>query len=176
MVEASPRVLEGTRVEPITISQSDFDSGPYDGSQLDAQEVGQVGRVEIGDDGSVFSAYEFVRLGQALDRTQNSSQGKIYGDVRDGGDAAVDPRTELRFVVQPKNQNHRTPLTQWYSVRDLDRDDPRQRYPLPPVTRNGNPAYAKDGRILALEARNASTAVTIDLTNCDMEIPARARY
>lgn len=176
MVQASQSVLEGTRAEPITISQADFEAGPANATTVDPQEVVQVARAEIGEEGSVFSAYDFARLGQRLDRTQNSAQGKIYMGNTSSDGSATDERTELRFVVMPKNQNHRTPLTQWFPTRDLDRDDPRLRYPLSPVTRNGQPAYVKEGRILAVEARNGSSQFDIDVTACDWEVPARARY
>ena len=167
--------LEGTDFEGITISSADFDDAPDTGNSIPAGEVEEIARAEIGETG-VFSSYDLVRLGDSLGPTTDSAKGKIYVDLRDTNDNAVDNRTEIRFVVRPQNGNRRVALTEFTPVRDLDRDDPRQRLALPPVSVEGKPAFAEDGRILAVEVRNPATSVTVSRSNSDMSIPARGGY
>jgi hypothetical protein len=162
--------------EGIQVSDSDFVAAPDEGSSISSGEVTEVFRAEIGEDGQ-FSSYSALQLGGTLGPTGQSAQGKIFADLRDNNDNKVDDRTEIRFVARPKNGNSRTALTEWYPIRDLDRDDPRQRQPLPPVTdSDGDPQVVQDGRIVAVEVRNGATSIEVDLTNTTFAAPAQGGY
>lgn len=178
-------VMNGRKVaqqydfEPISISVSDYAAGKNEGESVGAQEVAEVLEAEISDANGVDSqlaSYDVVRLGDNMDKTGNSAQGKIYADLRDGGDAAIDARTQIRWCVRPKNGNRRDPLTNWYSLRDLNQDRPDHRIPLAPVTYEGKPAYAQDGRLLVIEARNPATSFTLSRANSVVDVPARGGY
>jgi len=166
----------GNQFEGIRVADSDFVAAPAEGSTIEAGEVEEVFRAEIEEDGQ-FSSYRSVQLGGELDPTGQSAQGKLFIDLRDDSDNPVDDRTEVRFIGRPKNGNRREPITEWYPLRDLARDDPRQRQPLPPATdEQGNPQLVGPGRILGVEVRNGATSITIDLTNSVIDLPAIAGY
>jgi len=175
----SARMLEQYDFEPITVTQDDFNDVPDASSgavTVAAGEVKEVARAEIGEDGQL-SSYGLFRLGQSLDGgNQNSGKGKIFVDLRDAADSEIDQRTQIRFVSRPKNDNGRTPLTSFISLRDLNVDRQDFRIPLTPVTYNGKPAFVKDGRVLAIEVRNTATDVEVDRSNCDIDAPGRAGY
>lgn len=176
MVKKQKSVFGDTDFEQIQLATADFVAAPDEGTSIPAGEVREIMRTEIEDDGQLAS-YDAVRLGGELDPTGNSAQGKIFVDLYDTSDAAVDDRTEIRFVARPKNGNRRKALTQWYSIRDLARDDPRQRTPLPPITdSDGDPQLVSSGRIIAMEVRNGATSVEVDKENSDITVPAFAGY
>lgn len=168
-------VLEGSNVEEIKLADSDFTSAPDEGDPIDAGEVVEVFRSEVGDDGQLAS-YDLVQLGGEMDPTGNSAQGKIFLELRDDANDLVDDRTEVRFIGRPKNGNKRKAITQWYTVRDLARDDPRQRQPLPPQKSNGRHLVVPDGRIIGVEVRNGAEQITVSLENSTFQIPAQAGY
>ena len=168
--------LKGEEFEEIRLADSDFTAAPSEGEPVSAGEVAEIARSEVEDDGQLAS-YDMVQLGGEMDPTGNSAQGKIFVDLRDGEDNEVDERTEVRFVTRPKNGNRRKALTEWYTIRDLARDDPRQRQPLPPVKNSaGMHRVVKSGRIIAVEIRNGATEVTVDLDNSTWQLPAQAGY
>lgn len=175
MARASAAEAENRDWEPIVVTTADFVAAPDEGSTIAAGEVAEVFRAEIGEDGQL-SSYDLVRLGDRLGETGRSAKGKLFGIIKDTANAAVPDTTEIRFVARPKNQNGRTPLTNWFPVRDLDRDNPEQRLELPPVTYNGRPAYVKDGRILAMEVRNGGTSIEVSLANSTLDVPSRGGY
>jgi hypothetical protein len=172
----SASTLNNVEFEGINVSFADFVDGKDEEQSLSAGTIGEIATAEIGEDGQL-SSYEFLRLGDNLDDgNQDSAKGKLFVDLRDSGDNEVDQRTEFRFVVKTKNGNERTALTEFVPLRNANRDDPQTRLPLTPVMRNGKPAVIGDGRLLAMEVRNAATSVTVDRTNSDADIPARAGY
>lgn len=177
MPSVNPQELD---YEGIHLTQADYTSGKDEGQTLSAGTVGEVATAEIGEDGQLAS-YEAVRLGDNLDPTGNSPKGKLYVDLQgdqdgDGTVESVDSRTQLRWVVRDKNSNRRVPLTRWFPHRDLAEADPRLRTPLPPVTRNGSPFFAKEGRILSLEVKNEATSVVVSLADSTFEVPSRGGY
>jgi len=175
-MEVTKQDVPANEFEGIKVNDSDFTAAPAEGTTIQSGEVEEVFRAEIGEDGQ-FSSYSAIQLGGRLGPTGQSAQGKLFIDLEDTSDTDVDDRTEVRFVARPKNGNSRTALTEWYSIRDLDRDDPRQRQPLPPVTNSkGNPLVVQDGRILAVEVRNGATSVEISLANSTVQTPAQAGY
>lgn len=176
MARVTAAQAPGDEFEGIRVADSDFNAAPAEGSSISAGEVEEVARAEIEEDGQ-FSSYRSVQLGGELDPTGNSAQGKLFIDLRDTNDNALDDRTEVRFVARPKNGNRRRPITEWYPLRDLARDDPRQRQPLPPATNEqGEPQLVGPGRILAVEVRNGATSVTVNLSNSVIDLPAIAGY
>lgn len=176
MPTVSASQLANVEFEGINISLADFVDGKDEEQSLSAGTVGEIMTAEVGEDGQL-SSYEYVRLGDNLDDgNQDSAKGKLFVDLRDSNDNEVDQRTEFRFIVRPKNSNSRTPLTEFIPLRNANRDDPSTRIPLTPVTRNGMPAVAGDGRVLAIEVRNAATSVSVDRTNSDADVPARGGY
>lgn len=175
MATVSAKEVSRASRDEIMISEADFEDAPSEGQAIPAGEVEEVFRAEIGEDGQL-SSYDYLRLGGHLSPTGDDAKGKIYVELHDNDDNEVDNRTEVRFIARPKNQNSRTPLTGWMPIRDLNKEDTRQRMPLPPVNVGGNPAYVRDGRILAVEVRNSSTSITVVRTNSDLSVPAFARY
>lgn len=176
MPTVSASMLNNVEFEGINISLADFVDGKDEEVSLSAGQVGEVFTAEVGEDGQL-SSYEFVRLGDNLDDgNQDSAKGKLFVNLKDSNDSAIDDRTEFRFIARPKNSNSRTPLTEFIPLRNADQSDPSKRLPLTPVTRNGKPAVVSDGRVLAVEIRNAATSVSVDRTNSDADIPARGGY
>lgn len=162
--------------EPIRLSEADFNDGKDEGSSISAGDVAEVATMEVGEDGAAAS-YDFIQLGGNLDSgNQDSAQGKIYAELKDGGDSEVDSRTQMRLVTRPKNGNRRVALTDWYTEGDVNQSDTANRIPLPPVTRNGRRFAVSDGRIIALEVRNPATSVTVELDNTSLSFPAQAGY
>jgi len=172
MPAVNPQSLD---YEGIHVTQSDYVAGKDEGQSLSAGTLGEIAKAEIGEDGQLAS-YEAVRLGDNLDPTGNSPKGKLYVELQDDGGSVVDSRTQLRWIIRDKNSNRRVPLTRWFPHRDLNESDPRLRTPLPPVTRGNKPFFGKEGRILALEAKNEAASVTISLANSTFETPARGGY
>ena len=173
------QVFGDEEFEPITLAETDFLAAPDEGETVEAGEIAEVFRSEIEEDGQLAS-YDALQLGQRIDPTGNSAKGKIfvdlYDDTTDGG-ASVDPRTQVRFIARPKNGNRRTALTDWMTIRDLARDDPRQRRPLPPVKdEDGDPRVVSSGRIVAMEVRNGATSITVSKANSVVSVPAVAGY
>jgi len=176
MVEANSSMLNGVEFEGINISTADFVDGKDEEQTLDPGTVGEVATAEVNEDGQLAS-YDYIRLGDNLDNgNQDSAKGKLFFDLRDATDTEVDQRTEFRFIARPKNSNRRTPLTEFIKLRNANQSDPSKRLPFLPVSRNGKPAVIKDGRVIAIEVRNAATSVTIDRSNSDADIPARGGY
>lgn len=170
------QVFGDNQFEPITLAETDFLAAPDEGTSIPAGEIAEVFRSEIEEDGQLAS-YDALQLGQRLDPTGDSAKGKLFVDLKDGGDAAVDPRTQVRFIARPKNGNRRTALTDWMTIRDLARDDPRQRRPLPPVKdEDGDPRVVSSGRIVAMEVRNGATSITVSKSNSVVSVPAIAGY
>lgn len=160
----------------IQVNDSDFVAAPAEGTSVSSGEVEEIARSEVSEDGQLAS-YSTVQLGGETDPMQLSSEGKMFIDLRDTNDNPVDDRTEIRFIARPKNGDSRTDLTGWYPLRDLNRDDPRQRVPLDYVTdMAGRPQLVGRGRILAMEIRNGGTSVTISLSNSTIQLPAEAGY
>lgn len=169
-------VFGDSQFEEIRLSADDFTAAPDEGSSVPAGEIAEIMRSEVEEDGQLGS-YDAVQLGGRPDPTGNSAKGKLYVDLRDGSDAAVDERTQIRFVARPKNGNRRTALTSWMTVRDLNVSDTRQRRPLPPVTASdGDPRVVSSGRIIAMEVRNAATSVTVSKANSTVSVPALSGY
>lgn len=176
MTRVKAKNVPASDFNSIQVQDSDFNAAPDEGSSVDSGEVAEIARAEISEDGQLAS-YTTVQLGGDTDPMQFSSEGKMFIDLRDGSDNKVDPRTEVRFIGRPKNGDKRTDLTGWYSLRDLDRDDPRQRVPLDYVTdKQGRPQLVGRGRILAVEIRNGATSVTVSLSNSTIQVPAEAGY
>lgn len=167
--------IEALNFEGIHLTADDFEPGKDNATVISQGEVGEVGKAEIGKDGQL-SAFDALRLGDSLDPTGQSPKGKIFADVYDDVPAAVDERTQFRFIVRDKNSNRRQPLTRWYAVRDLNVSDTRQRTPISPVTQGEKPWYVKNGRYVAIEARNNAQDVTVDITQSTVEVPARGGY
>lgn len=161
--------------EGIKVTDNDFVSGSDEGSSIPAGEVAEVATSEVGEDGQL-SSYDAVRLGDNMDPTGNSPQGKLFVELQDANGNVLDPRTQIRWLARDKNSNRRIPITRWYSHRDLNKSDPRQRTPLPPTTRNGAPFFVKMGRLLSVEVKNEATSVTVDLTNSVFDVPSRGGY
>lgn len=167
----------GTRVD----LSSDFAAGEEEGNSISAgsqpQEV-LVGEVE--DDNGVDSelaSYRRFRAGGALSEAGTDQQGRWFGDFRDGGDVAIDDRTEVRLVKRPKNGDSRTPLSDWQTIREMDNSDPRFRPQFPPATDDdGDPLVVQSGDIIALEIRNTASAITFSRANSTVEIPAQVGY
>ena len=174
-IKRADEVLDGAKVEEIKLADSDFTAAPAEGETIEAGEVTEVFRSEVGDDGQLAS-YDLLQLGGELDQTGNSAQGKIFLELRNEDDELVDDRTEVRFIGRPKNGNNRKAITEWYTVRDLARDDPRQRQPLPPQKSGGRHLVVPDGRILAVEVRNGAEEITVSLDNTTFQVPAQAGY
>ena len=175
-VKTKSDALEGESFEEIQLSDADILEAPQEGESIPAGELVEVARSEVGDDGQL-SSYDMVQLGGHLSETGMDSQGKLFIDLRDTEDNAVDPRTEIRFVARPKNGNRRHELVGFREVRDLSRDDPRQRQPLRPVTNSaGNPQVVTDGRMIAVEVRNGAEDVEVSLENSTIKVPAQAGY
>lgn len=175
-VVTKSEALKGESFEEIRLADSDFVAAPSEGAEIDPGEVVEVARAEVEDDGQLAS-YDMIQLGGELDPTGNSAKGKIFLELRDGEDNLVDDRTEVRFISRPKNGNRRKALTEWYTIRDLARDDPRQRQPISPVTNDsGQPMVVSSGRIIALEVRNGATEFTVDLQKSTWQLPAQAGY
>lgn len=175
-VKTRADALEGEEFEEIRLADSDFIAAPSEGETVEAGEVVEVARSEVEEDGQLAS-YDMVQLGGDLDPTGNSAKGKIFLELRDSADEPVDDRTEVRFIARPKNGNRRRALTEWYTIRDLARDDPRQRQPIPPVTnQGGNPMVVGSGRIIGVEIRNGAESVEVDLDNSTWQLPAQAGY
>lgn len=176
MATVSSSMLNNVEFEGINISLADFVDGKDEEVSLAAGQVGEVFTAEVGEDGQL-SSYDFVRLGDQLDDgNQDSAKGKLFVQLKDSADAEIDQRTEFRFVARPKNSNSRTPLTEFIPLRNANQSDPSLRLPFTPLTRGGKPAVVKDGRVIAVEIRNAATSVTVDRTNSDADIPARGGY
>lgn len=177
MAVVDPTSLE---YEGIHVTNNDFVGGSEDSSDLNSGELGEIAVAEVGEDGQ-FSAYDAVRLGDEMDPTGNSPKGKLYVDLQgdqdgDGTVEQVPDDTQLRWIARDKNSNRREPLTRWYAHRDLDQSRPDLRTPLPPVTRNGNPWFVKDGRIIALEAKRESGSLNVSLADSTFEVPSRGGY
>lgn len=168
--------LQTVEFESINVSTADFVDGKDEGTTLQPGDIGEVMEAEVGEDGQL-SSYTFLRLGDSLDEgNQDSARGKLFAQLKDASDTVVDAATEFRFIARPKNGNSRTPLTQFIRLSDANVDDPAKRLPFTPVTRGGRPAVVGDGRIVAVEVRNPSTAVTIDRSNSQFQLPSRAGY
>lgn len=176
MTRVTAKNVPANSFNEIQVAQSDFNAAPAEGESVEAGEVAEIARAEISEDGQL-SSYTTVQLGGETDPMQLSSEGKMFIDLRDTNDNKIDPRTEVRFIGRPKNGDERTDLTGWYPLRDLDRDDPRQRVPLDYVTdKKGRPQLVGRGRILAIEIRNGATSVTVSLSNSTIQVPAEAGY
>ena len=172
----SKAALEDETFEEIRLADSDFTAAPSEGETIEAGEVEEIARSEVEDDGQL-SSYDMVQLGGELDPTGNSAKGKIFLELRNSEDEPVDDRTEVRFIGRPKNGNRRKALTEWYTIRDLARDDPRQRQPIPPVTNDGGaPMVVPSGRIIGVEVRNGAESFEVDLDNSTWQLPAQAGY
>lgn len=157
------------------LRSSDFNDGKDNGDTLQAGEVGEIATAEVGEDGQL-SAYDAVRPGDHMDPTGNSPIGKMYVDLQTSGSSSVADSVELRLVARDKNANRRVPITPWFSHRDLANSDPRLRTPLPPVVREGQPFFVKDGRIISLEVKDETSTVEVTRANCTFEFPARFGY
>lgn len=173
---------QGTRV-----NADDFAAGEDEGSTISAGSTPkEVLEAEVGDDngvGSALASYRRVRPGGRGSNAGRSGEGKLYVSLQgdqdgDGTVEQVDQRTQMRLIKRPKNGDERTPLTRWFVQRDLDRDDPRQRIPLEPVTNSetGNPLVVREGDVLAVEVRNNATDITVSKADSVVEFPAQVGY
>lgn len=186
--------MKGNRKEAATaftwqstrFNADDFAAGEHEGSTIAAGSTPkEFLEAEIGDDNGVdsqFSSYRRFRPGGETDPRGQSGVGKWYVKLQgdqdgDGTVEAVDPRTQIRMVKRPQNGDDRTPLTGWYTVRDLGRDDPRQRIPLPPARDDdGDPLVVQEGDVVAFEARNPATDVVISRADSTVEGPSQVGY
>jgi len=175
-IKSKSETLADEEFEEIRLADSDFVSAPAEGETIESGEVEEIARAEVESDGQLAS-YDMIQLGGDLDPTGNSAKGKIFLELRDSDDEPVDDRTEVRFIGRPKNGNRIKALTEWYTIRDLARDDPRQRQPIPPVTNNsGKAMVVPSGRIIGVEVRNGATDFEVYLENSTWQLPAQAGY
>jgi len=175
-IKKKSETLADEEFEEIRLADSDFVAAPAEGETIEPGEVEEIARSEVEDDGQLAS-YDLIQLGGELDPTGQSAKGKIFLELRNTEDEPVDDRTEVRFIGRPKNGNRRKALTEWYTIRDLARDDPRQRQPIPPVTNDSGMAMVvPSGRIIAVEVRNGATEFEVDLDKSTWQLPAQAGY
>lgn len=172
----SRSVMASKTWQQTDLSTADFSAAPAEGTSISAGEIREIMRSEVEEDGQL-SSYDAVQLGEELGPTGRSPKGKITADIRDGNDAQVDGRTEIRIIARPKNGDSRTPLTRWYKVSDLRESNPQNQIPLPPVTNpQGQPRIVGEGRIIAIEVRNTASSVTVSKANSTVDIPAKVGY
>lgn len=163
-------------VEQIQLQESDFVPAPAEGTTISSGETREVFRSEVGEDGSL-SSYTAVQLGGDTGANPKSARGKMFINLRDTNQNEVSDRVEFRFVARPLNENSRTPLTPFFTLRDLDNSDPEKRQALPPVTNGrGQAQVVQDGRVIALEVRTGTQSVEISLSDSVVELPAIGGY
>jgi hypothetical protein len=152
--------------------EADFVAGKDNDTQLSAGTVGEIATIEIGEDGK-FSAYDAVRPGDFTD-TEDPTRGRIFVELADGGTVVAD-KVQWRLITRDKNSNRRIPITTWYRQRDSNASRPDHRTVLRPISRNDAPFFIKAGRIVALEVKNESSSVTVDINDTDtvVEVPGR---
>jgi len=162
--------------EGIVMRLSDFTDGQQAGTTLSAGSVGELFTAEIGEDGQL-SGYDAIRLGDNPSGA-DPAKGKMYISLTDDTDVDLPDDTEVRFRFRDKNSNRNIPASPWFPLRDLDQSDPRLRRALAPRQRNGKPWFIKAGRILVVEVKNESQAVSLgDTSNAHtLEAPARGGY
>lgn len=164
------------------VSFGDFAAGADNGSQLAQGEIGEIATAEVGDENGVSSAlasWDIVRLGQPLGPTGRSALGKLFMAIDDGAGSVVADQAKVRFISRPKNSHNLTPMTRWFSQRDLNESNQDQRVELTPVTDDdGDALYVSDGRVVAIQAKNASAATTFDINGAtsDAEVPLLAGW
>ena len=173
MPSVNPRALS---YEGIVLRLSDFTDGQDAGSTLSAGNVAELFTAEIGEDGQL-SGYDAIRLGDRAD-ANDPAKGKMYISLVDDTGTDLPDDTEVRFRFRDKNNNRAPPASPWFPLRDLDQSDPRLRRALRPRTKNGNPWYIKNGRILVVEVKNESQDITPGGTGQShiLETPARGGY
>lgn len=164
------------------LSWGDFAAGDDNGDQLASGQIGEVAVAEVGDENGVNSqiaSYSVVRLGAPLGATGRSAIGKLFAILDDSSGAQVSNNVQIRFVAQSKNKNRVKPITGWFKQRDLDQSDPSKRVELEPQTWDNNqPAYVTDGRVIAVQARNPSGSVTVDINGAvsELDLPILAGW
>lgn len=157
--------------ENFKLRETDFTNGKDESSSIAQGEIGAVAVVEVGEDGQA-SSYDALLTGQALDPHGNSAQGKIFVDLdADDAGTAVADSAEFRLVAKDKNDNRRVPLTPWYPHRDSRKSDTRQRLELTP-----RQPFVKAGRLIALEVKDETAAVTVDRSGSTIELPYQGGY
>lgn len=163
-------------IEQIQLQESDFTPAPAEGEVIAAGETEEVFRAEVGKDGTLTS-YNALQLGGSSGANPKSARGKMFINLRDTAGNDVSDRVEFRFIARPLNSNSRTALTPFFTLRDLDNNDPELRQALPPVTSpEGRARVIQDGRVIAVEVRSGSSSVEVSLSDSVIEVPAIAGY
>lgn len=164
----------GTRVEGIHITDNDFVAGRDSGEDLEAGEVGEVARAEVGEDGQL-SSYDYLRPGDNTD-PQDVTRGRMFMELADDAGDDAEDTLQVRVSMRDKNSNRREPVTRWFTNRDLDRDRPDHRKVLRPVTKGGEPLFIKSGRIISIEVKDDSGVANVDLDESVIELPAMGAF
>lgn len=168
--------MDVNAVEQIQIQAVDFEAAPDEGTTIPQGETVEVFRSEIGETGRL-SSYDALQVGGNLGQNPKSARGKMFVNLKDTANAEVSDQVEFRLAARPKNENGRTPLTPFFSLRNLDAQDPEIRQALPPVVDGqGRPRVVQDGRVLVVEVRTAASSTEISLSNSTVEFPAIVGY
>lgn len=162
--------------EQIQLQDDDFTAAPAEGETIQSGETKEVFRAEVGEDG-VLASYDALQLGGTTGPNPKSARGKIYVDIRDTNGNSISKTVEFRFVGRPRNENSRRALTPFYTLRDLDNDNPELRQALPPATNSrGQPTVVQNGRVIAVEIRTSGETAEVSLSESTIEVPAIAGY
>lgn len=174
--KVSSAAIGGHDWEPNPLHLSDFEAEDETGTEVSQGTPTEVAAAEVGEDGQLTS-YDLIWLGRQMDKHGRSPKGKLKGSFADSEGNEVPEDTQFRVVIRPENGNWRNALTDWYTQDEISQSNPEHRIPIPPV-RDGDddPVLAREGRYLAIEARNMSGDTEVHLGNSTFKIPARMAY
>lgn len=150
--------------EGFRINQADFTNGQEESSSVSQGNIGEIGVAEVSSDGQI-SSFDAVRVGVPAASVVND----VAFVAMDSDDANTDvsDTVEWRLAASDKNRNRRRPLTDWYSQRDSDNSDPRQRPHFSPPSG----PFVKNGREVLWEVKDETASVTVDRSGSEFQVP-----
>lgn len=156
---------------------AEMNSGTFDGATTIPQgEVGELRKVELGDTGQgVFSEYQRLALGGVPDKNTRTRKARVSGNLQTNADADASDSVRIRFRVRKKRGGDTITETRWFRKTELEASNVEN---LPLLEFEGIDAetWAKEGRMLVIEARNPAGAVDVDYANSTTEFPFVGAY
>lgn len=155
---------------------SDMDAGKDDGDTLQANEVGEIAKVEIGaPDKGVYSEYERLSLGGIPDDQLRTKKARVEGDLQNGSAADVPSGTKVRLRITDKRRSSTFASSRWFDKSEIEAANIENLavYNWPGWQQA---VFGKEGRVVVLEARNPSSSFNISTANSSFEFPFIGAY
>lgn len=155
---------------------AEMESAKDDGDTLEAGVVGEIASQEIGgSDAGSFGSYDRIAFGGTPEPHRQNGVSKVSGDLQDDGDADVSAGTQIRLVLTDHQRNRQIDSTEWFDKKLLEDSDPAKQ---PTLKFDGvqNADWAKNGRVVVVQARNQRQSTTVSVANSNLNFPYIGAY